>query len=78
MERLYEIMSKLSEIEFGIESLSCVLGSLEEVYEMKHEYEMQKNIWVFKILIDSVTENLNDQINEIDQFLLKSKKHYCE
>ena len=40
MNRLYEIMGELSEIEFGVESLSCVLGSLEEVYEMKHEYEI--------------------------------------
>ena len=75
MEKLYEIMGELSEIEFGIESLSCVMGSLEEVYEMKHEYEMQKNVWVFKMLIDSVSENLSDKIDEIDRLLLESKKH---
>lgn len=78
MDRLYEIMGELSEIEFGIESLSCVLGSLEEVYEMKHEYEMQKNVWVFKMLIDSVSENLSDKIDEIDRFLLDSKKHWLD
>ena len=44
MDRLLEIMGDLSEIEFSIESLSCVLESLEEAYEQKHEYEMQKNI----------------------------------
>ena len=35
MEKLYEIMGELSEIEFSMESLSCVLESLEEIYEMK-------------------------------------------
>lgn len=74
MNRLYEIMGELSEIEFGVESLSCVLGSLEEVYEMKHEYEMQKNVWVFKMLIDSFAENLSDKIEEIDRLILDSKR----
>ena len=74
MDRLYEIMGELSEIEFGVESLSCVLGSLEEVYEMKHEYEMQKNVWVFKMLIDSFAENLSDKIEEIDKLILDSKR----
>ena len=74
MNRLYEIMGELSEIEFGVESLSCVLGSLEEVYEMKHEYEMQKKVWVFKMLIDSFAENLSDKIEEIDRLILDSKR----
>ena len=74
MNRLYEIMGELSEIEFGVESLSCVLGSLEEVYDMKHEYEMQKNVWVFKMLIDSFAENLSDKIEEIDRLILDSKR----
>lgn len=74
MNRLYEIMGELSEIKFGVESLSCVLGSLEEVYEMKHEYEMQKNVWVFKMLIDSFAENLSDKIEEIDRLILDSKR----
>ena len=73
MNRLYEIMGELSEIEFGVESLSCVLGSLEEVYEMKHEYEMQKNVWVFKMLIDSVSGKLCNQIDEIDRLILSKK-----
>ena len=44
MEKLYEIIKELAEIKFGMESISCVLGSLEEIYEMKHKYEMQKNM----------------------------------
>lgn len=74
MDRLYEIMGELSEIEFGVESLSCVLGSLEEIYEMKQEYKMQKNVWVFKMLIDSVAENLSEKIEEIDRLILDNKR----
>ena len=35
MEKLYEIMGNLSEIEYGMESLSSFLKSLEEFYEYK-------------------------------------------
>ena len=73
MDKLYEIMGELSEIEFGIESLSFVLGALEEIYELKHEYEMQKNIWLFKMLTDSMSENLSDKIDKIDRFILSNK-----
>lgn len=74
MERLYEIMDKLSDIEFSMESLSCVLDSLEEIYELKHEYEIQKNIWLIKMINDSMLENLSERISEIDRFLLNNKK----
>ena len=74
MEKLNEIMGELSKIMFSMESLSCVLDSLEEIYEFKHKYEMQKNVWVFKMLIESMSENLGDRINEIDRFILDSKK----
>ena len=74
MEKLHEIMGDLSDIMFSMESLSCVLESLEEIYELKHKYEMQRNVWIFKILIDSMSENLSDRINEIDRFILDSKK----
>ncbi len=73
MEKVYEIMGELSEIEFSMESLSCVLESLEEIYEMKHKYEMQKNVWIFKMLIDSMSDNLSDKIDEIDRLILSNK-----
>ena len=73
MEKLTEIMDELSAIEFSMESLSCVLGSLEEIYELKHNYETQKNIWIIKLLIDSMTENLDDKIDEIDRLILSNK-----
>ena len=73
MEKLYEIIKELAEIIFGMESISCVLGSLEEIYEMKHKYEMQKNVWIFKMLIDSMSDNLSDKIDEIDRLILSNK-----
>lgn len=72
---MHEIMGDLSEILFSMESLSSVLDDLEEIYEFKHKYEMQKNVWVFKMLIESMSENLGDKINEIDTLILESKKH---
>ncbi|GAB5612644.1 MAG: hypothetical protein ACLU60_02330 [Faecalimonas sp.] len=74
MDRLREIMGNLSDIEFGMESLSYVLGSLEEIYELRHEHELQKNVFLFKMLLDSMAENLSNRIDEIDRFILKSRK----
>ncbi len=70
MEKLYKIMGDLSEIAFNMESLSCILKSLEEHYQYKQEYEIQKNIVVFKILIESISKTLSDKIDKIDRFIL--------
>lgn len=74
MERLYEIMGTLSEIEFTMESLSSVLEYLDEIYELKHDYETQKALWIIKILNESMLENLSERISEMDRVLLDSKK----
>ncbi len=74
MDRLREIMGNLSDIEFSMESLSYVLGSLEEIYELRHEYELQKNVLLFKLLLDSMVENLSDRIDEIDRFIIDNRE----
>ena len=56
-----------------MESLSSILKSLEEIYEYKQKYEIHQNVWIVKMLIDSMTENLNNNINEIDSFILCNK-----
>lgn len=74
MEELRRIMADLSELQFSMEGLSCIMGILEEAYEYKHEYEMQKNIVIFKMILDSMAENLSDRVDEIDRVLLENKK----
>ena len=74
MEELRRIMADLSELQFSMEGLSYIMGVLEESYEYKQEYEMQKNIIIFKLLLDSMSENLRDRVDEIDRFILSSKK----
>ena len=74
MEKLYEIMGELSEIEFSMESLSCVLESLEEIYELKHNYDMQKCVWIIKMLINSMSESMCDKLEKIDRLILDSRK----
>lgn len=73
MEKLYEIMGNLSEIEYGMESLSSVLKSLAEFYEYKQKYELHQNVWIVKMLIDSMAETLSNNIIEIDSFILCNK-----
>lgn len=73
MEKLYKIMGDLSEIAFNMESLSCILESLEEHYQYKQEYETYKNIVIFKIVIDFIFRKTNDTIEEMDRFILNSR-----
>ena len=66
-------MADLSELQFSMEGLSCIMGLLEESYEYKQEYEMQKNIIIFKMLLDLMSEKLSKSVDEIDGFILSSK-----
>lgn len=74
MDRLREIMGDLSDIQFSMEGLSYIMELLEKTYEYKQEYEMQKNILILKMLIDSMAENLSDKIDEIDRFIIDSRE----
>lgn len=70
MEELTRIMGELSELQFGIEGLVYIMEVMEEAYGYKHEYEMQKSIFALKILLDSMSENLSDKVDELDRFIL--------
>lgn len=74
MERVSKIMNDLTDIEGLMQSLSSVLDALDEIYELRHEYEVQKNVMVFKTLIDAMCNELGDRISELDEFLLDYKK----
>lgn len=74
MEKLRQIMSDLVDIEYSLQSFSSLLGELDEIYEYKHNNKQKENVWLFKMLVDSLSENLSDRISEIDQFLIDSKK----
>lgn len=75
MKRLDEIMNKLSEIDFGMESLYMLLKSFEEFYELKDEYEMKKGVWIFKMVLESMLDDLRDSIAELDKFILDNKNN---
>lgn len=66
MKRLDEIMNKLSEIDFGMESLYMLLKSFKELYELKNEYEMKKGVWILKMILYSMLDDLRDSIAELD------------
>ena len=74
MERVYKVMNDLTGIEGLMQSLSSILDALDEIYELRREFEAQKNVRVFKVLIDTVCGELGEKIAELDRFLLDSKK----
>ena len=74
MDRLREIMSDLVDIEYSLEAFSSLLGDLEEVYDLRHDEERKENVWLFRILLDSLCENLGERISEIDRFILDNRK----
>lgn len=74
MEKLRQIMSDLTDIEYSLQSFSSLLKNLDEIYDLRHDEELKENVWLFKILVDSLSENLSERISEIDRFLLDNKK----
>lgn len=74
MERLRQIMSELVDIEYSLQAFSSLLEDLEEVYDLRHDEEQKENVWIFKMIVNSLSENISDRISEIDQFILDSRK----
>ncbi|MBQ8327782.1 MAG: hypothetical protein IJX86_12025 [Lachnospiraceae bacterium] len=73
MEKLRQIMRELVEIERGLHSFSTLLDNLEEVYNSRHDENQKENIWVLKIIVESISQNLSDKITEIDQFIIDNR-----
>lgn len=67
-------MSDLVDIEYSLQSFSSLLENLDEIYDLRHDEELKENVWLFKIIVDSLSENLSDRISEIDRFLLDGRK----
>lgn len=74
MEKLRQIMSDLVDIEYSLQSFSSLLEDLEEVYDLRHDEEQKENVWIFKMIVNSLSENISDRISEIDQFILDNRK----
>ena len=70
MEELRRIMSELVDIEYSLEAFSSLLEDLDEIYESRHHNEQKENVWLFKVIVDSLLENLGERISEIDRFIL--------
>ena len=74
MERLREIMGDLTDIQYSLEAFSMLLKDLDEVYDIRREDEKKENVWLFKIIVDSIQKELDDKIAELDDYILKSNK----
>ena len=74
MEKLRQIMSDLTDIEYSLQSFSSLLENLDEIYDLRHDEELKENVWLFKIIVDSLSENLSEKISEIDRFILDNRK----
>ena len=74
MEELRRIMSELVDIEYSLEAFSSLLEDLDGIYESRHHNEQKENVWLFKVIVDSLLENLGERISEIDRFILDNRK----
>ena len=74
MEELRRIMSELVDIEYSLEAFSSLLEDLDEICESRHHNEQKENVWLFKVIVDSLLENLGERISEIDRFILDNRK----
>ena len=70
---LNDIMGELSDIAFGMDGLRDVLMVLEEAYDMRHDHSSRKMVHIIGMVLDSLSENLSDRIDELDHFIIDSK-----
>lgn len=74
MEELDLLLSDFADIEYGIESLLVVLRALEEIYDMEREEALKANLTVIMRQLDSLREDLREDITNLDLWMLKAKK----
>lgn len=70
MIELHDIMSDLSRVSFGIDSLRDVLMSLEEAYDLNHDHSSQKMVHIIGRVLECLSEDLSDRIDELDHFII--------
>ena len=70
---LNDIMGELSDIAFGIDGLRDVLMVLEEAYDMRYDHSSRKMVHIIGMVLDSLSENLSDRIDDLDHFIIESK-----
>lgn len=74
MEELDFLLSDFADVEYGIESLLVVLRALEEIYDMEREEAVKANLTVIMRQLDSLREDLREDITNLDLWMLKAKK----
>ena len=70
---LHDIMSAISRVAFGIDSLREVLMSLEEAYDLTYDHPAQKLVHIIGRVLDCLSEDLSDRIDELDHFIIDNK-----
>ena len=71
--KLHDIMSDLSRVSFGIDSLRDVLMVLEEAYDLRYDHTSQKMVHIIGRVLDCLSEDLSDRIDELDHFIIDNK-----
>lgn len=71
--KLHDIIGELSRIAFGMDSLREVLITLEEAYDMTYDHTTQKVVHIIGKILDCLSEDLSDRIDEIDNFIIDNK-----
>lgn len=74
MEELDLLLSDFAEVEYGIESLLVVLRALEEIYDMEREEALKANLTVIIRQLDSLREDLREDITNLDLWMMKTKR----
>lgn len=74
MEELDFLLSDFADVEYGIDALLVVLRALEEMYDMEREEALKANLTVIMRQLDSLREDLREDITNLDLWMLKAKK----
>ena len=70
---LHDIMGGLSNIAFSMDSLREVLITLEEAFDLTYDHTTQKVVHIIGRVLDCLSEDLSDRIDDLDHFIIDSK-----
>lgn len=73
MDELYLIMERFLKNEFDINSVICVLNTIENAHIDDEQNELRCVINMLLINLGSVAEELHTNINTLDEFIVNNK-----
>ena len=70
-EELYAVLTELNDIKSKLESIICVMGSLEHLYENQNQLELFSTVQVIREYLKALDTDVAIVTNRVDKLELR-------